>query len=44
MDRPAALRTQIDHVVVTNGLAPIDFTSYDILGSDHRAVVAKLAV
>jgi len=43
-DRPAALRTQIDHVVVTNGLAPIDFTSYDILGSDHRAVVARLAV
>ncbi|MFC0626842.1 endonuclease/exonuclease/phosphatase family protein [Kribbella deserti] len=43
-DRPAFVRTQIDHVVFTEGLAPIGFTAYDLKGSDHRAVVAKLAV
>ena len=43
-DRPAVLRTQIDHVVVSDGLTPTSFTSYDIRGSDHRAVVATLAL
>jgi endonuclease/exonuclease/phosphatase (EEP) superfamily protein YafD len=43
-DRPALARTQIDHVVVTRGLQPGRFTTYKIVGSDHRAVVATVAV
>lgn len=43
-DRPAFVRTQIDHVVITEGVTPLDFTAYDLEGSDHRAVVAELAV
>lgn len=42
-NRPAFVRTQIDHVVFTDGLTPLDFTAYDLEGSDHRAVIAKLA-
>ncbi len=42
--RPAVLRTQIDHVVVTPGITPRGFATYDLDGSDHRAVVATIAV
>ncbi|MDX3003050.1 endonuclease/exonuclease/phosphatase family protein [Kribbella solani] len=43
-DQPAVLRTQIDHVVVTRQLQPERFTTYPIRGTDHRAVVATVAV
>lgn len=43
-DRPALLRTQIDHVVVSGGAEPVRFDSYRIVGSDHRAAVAVVAV
>ncbi|WBQ07214.1 endonuclease/exonuclease/phosphatase family protein [Kribbella sp. CA-293567] len=43
-DRPALFRTQIDHVVATNGLLPGKFRTYDLPGSDHRAVIATVAV
>ncbi|GAA1583097.1 MULTISPECIES: endonuclease/exonuclease/phosphatase family protein [Kribbella] len=43
-DQPAVLRTQIDHVVVTRQVEPEDFTTYPIHGTDHRAVVATVAV
>jgi endonuclease/exonuclease/phosphatase (EEP) superfamily protein YafD len=43
-DRPALTRTQIDHVLFTRQLEPVGFTTYAIEGSDHRAVVAAVAV
>lgn len=43
-DRPALFRTQIDHVVVSAGLVAGKFTTYDVEGTDHRAVVATVAV
>ncbi|MEV8375793.1 endonuclease/exonuclease/phosphatase family protein [Kribbella sp. NPDC056861] len=43
-DRPALFRTQIDHVVVTDGLVPGKFKTYEVEGSDHRAVIATVAV
>lgn len=43
-DKPAYLRTQIDHVVVSDSLVPRRFDSYDVEGSDHRAVVATVDV
>ncbi len=43
-DRPAVTRTQIDHVLITWQLEPDRFTTYAIEGSDHRAVVATVAV
>ncbi|TDW19558.1 endonuclease/exonuclease/phosphatase family protein [Kribbella kalugense] len=43
-DQPAVLRTQIDHVVVTRQFEPGRFTTYPIQGTDHRAVVATVAV
>ncbi|NIK57449.1 endonuclease/exonuclease/phosphatase family protein [Kribbella shirazensis] len=43
-DQPAVLRTQIDHVVVSRQLQPRRFTTYPIRGTDHRAVVATVAV
>jgi len=42
--RPALFRTQIDHVVVTDGIKAGRFRTYEIEGSDHRAVVASVAV
>ncbi|WP_344216805.1 endonuclease/exonuclease/phosphatase family protein [Kribbella sancticallisti] len=43
-DRPAVFRTQIDHVVVTEKIHPGKFRTYEIEGSDHRAVLATVAV
>jgi len=43
-DQPAVVRTQIDHVVVTRQFQPGGFTTYAIAGTDHRAVVATVAV
>jgi endonuclease/exonuclease/phosphatase (EEP) superfamily protein YafD len=43
-DRPAVARTQIDHVLITRQLEAGRFTTYAIEGSDHRAVVATVAV
>lgn len=43
-DQPAVLRTQIDHVVVTRQFEPGRFTTYPIRGTDHRAVVAAIAL
>ncbi|GAA3107119.1 endonuclease/exonuclease/phosphatase (EEP) superfamily protein YafD [Kribbella aluminosa] len=43
-DQPAVLRTQIDHVVVTRQFEPGTFTTYSIHGTDHRAVVATIAL
>ena len=43
-DRPALFRTQIDHVVVTDGIVPGKFKTYNLEGSDHRAVIATVAV
>ncbi|WP_350274097.1 endonuclease/exonuclease/phosphatase family protein [Kribbella sp. HUAS MG21] len=43
-DQPAVLRTQIDHVVVSRRLQPRRFTTYPVQGTDHRAVVATVAV
>lgn len=43
-DQPAIVRTQIDHVVVTRQFQPAGFTTYAIPGTDHRAVVATVAV
>ncbi|MGC4939558.1 endonuclease/exonuclease/phosphatase family protein [Kribbella sp. DT2] len=43
-DRPAFARTQIDHVVAGAGVEPSRFKTYDIDGTDHRAVIAAVAV
>ena len=43
-DQPAVLRTQIDHVVVTRQFQPGTFATYPIKGTDHRAVVATIAL
>lgn len=43
-DQPAVVRAQIDHVVVTRQFQPGRFTTYAIPGTDHRAVVATVAV
>jgi endonuclease/exonuclease/phosphatase (EEP) superfamily protein YafD len=43
-DRPRIVRTQIDHVVVTDGVTPNNFRTYKIGGSDHLAVVATISV
>jgi endonuclease/exonuclease/phosphatase (EEP) superfamily protein YafD len=42
--RPAVLRTQIDHVVVTPGITPRAFSTHHIDGTDHRAVLATIAI
>ena len=43
-DQPAVVRTQIDHVVTTRQFQPGGFATYEIVGTDHRAVVATVAV
>ena len=43
-DKPGWLRTQIDHVVVSDELVPRRFDSHAVQGSDHRAVVATIDV
>jgi endonuclease/exonuclease/phosphatase (EEP) superfamily protein YafD len=43
-DRPTLFRTQIDHIVVSGGIKPGNFKTYDIDGSDHRAALATVAV
>lgn len=43
-DRPVFARTQIDHVIAGAGVDPSRFKTYEIDGSDHRAVVATVAV
>lgn len=43
-DRPGVFRTQIDHVVVSEGIRTGKFRTYELPGSDHRAVVASVAV
>ncbi|MGW7683794.1 endonuclease/exonuclease/phosphatase family protein [Kribbella sp. NPDC054772] len=43
-DQPVILRTQIDHVVVSRRFEPGRFTTYPIQGTDHRAVVATVAL
>lgn len=43
-DRPAPLRTQIDHVVVSRDIHPGRFRVLRVPGSDHLAVVAKIAL
>ena len=43
-DRPAVFRTQIDHVVVTDGIHLGKFKTYPLDGSDHRAALATIAV
>jgi endonuclease/exonuclease/phosphatase (EEP) superfamily protein YafD len=43
-DQPAVLRAQIDHVVVTRQFEPATFATYPIEGTDHRAVVATVAL
>jgi exonuclease III len=43
-DRIALARTQIDHVVFTTGIKPGKFLTYKIDGTDHRAVIADVAV
>ena len=43
-DRMALARTQIDHVVISNGIKPGKFMTYKISGTDHRAVIANVAV
>ncbi|HZG89513.1 MAG TPA: endonuclease/exonuclease/phosphatase family protein [Pseudonocardia sp.] len=35
---------QIDHVLVTGGIAAETFSAHDVLDSDHRAVVTRLRV
>lgn len=42
--RPAFARTQIDHVVAGAGVEPSRFKTYEIDGTDHRAVIAAVAV
>ena len=42
--RMALARTQIDHVVISDGIKPGKFTTYKISGTDHRAVIANVAV
>lgn len=43
-DRITLAQTQIDHVVISDGIVPGKFTTYKIPGSDHRAVIAHVAV
>jgi endonuclease/exonuclease/phosphatase (EEP) superfamily protein YafD len=43
-DRIALARTQIDHVVISDGIKPGKFMTYKIAGTDHRAVIAHVAV
>jgi endonuclease/exonuclease/phosphatase (EEP) superfamily protein YafD len=43
-DRPALFRTQIDHVVVSAGIHAGKFKTYRLGGTDHRAVLATVAV
>jgi endonuclease/exonuclease/phosphatase (EEP) superfamily protein YafD len=42
--RPGVFRTQIDHVVGTRDVTATGFSTYDIEGSDHRAVVATVVL
>jgi endonuclease/exonuclease/phosphatase (EEP) superfamily protein YafD len=42
--RPAFVRTQIDHVVAGAGVEPSRFKTYELDGTDHRAVIAAVAV
>ncbi len=41
---PRWIGPQIDHVFATDGITARDFGVYDIPGSDHRAVLARLAL
>jgi endonuclease/exonuclease/phosphatase (EEP) superfamily protein YafD len=43
-NRPVLFRTQIDHVVVSDGILPGKFQTYEMEGSDHRAVITTIAV
>lgn len=43
-DQPSWLRTQIDHVVVTPGITPRAFSTHHIDGTDHRAILATVAL
>ncbi|WP_112243708.1 endonuclease/exonuclease/phosphatase family protein [Kribbella monticola] len=43
-NRITLAQTQIDHVVITTGIKPGKFTTYKIAGTDHRAVIAHVAV
>ncbi|ADB34223.1 Endonuclease/exonuclease/phosphatase [Kribbella flavida DSM 17836] len=43
-DRPALFRTVIDHVVTGPGVEPSRLRTYHLQGSDHRAVIATVAV
>ncbi|GAA1664086.1 endonuclease/exonuclease/phosphatase family protein [Kribbella yunnanensis] len=43
-DQPAIARTQIDHVLATRPIQPLQFATYEIAGTDHLAVVATVAV
>lgn len=43
-NRPRWLAPQIDHVLVTDGIATQSFDVIDIPGSDHRAVLTRLVV
>lgn len=43
-NRPVLFRTQIDHVVISDGILPGKFQTYEIEGSDHRAVITTIAV
>jgi endonuclease/exonuclease/phosphatase (EEP) superfamily protein YafD len=43
-DRPALFRTQIDHVVITDGITPGRFKTYNLKGTDHRAIITTVAI
>ncbi|NEA33819.1 endonuclease/exonuclease/phosphatase family protein [Streptomyces sp. SID13031] len=43
-NRPALFRTQIDQVVISDDIVPGKFKTYDLEGSDHRAVITTIAV
>jgi len=43
-NRPFPPFVQLDHVLTIDGLVPLDVTDIDIPGSDHRGLVATLAV
>lgn len=41
---PRWLGPQIDHVLVTEGVAPVGLDVLDVAGTNHRALVARIAV
>ncbi|NOL43505.1 endonuclease/exonuclease/phosphatase family protein [Kribbella sandramycini] len=43
-DQPPLLRTQIDHVLATRPIVPGSFAAYEVEGTDHLAVVVRIAV